>query len=117
MRIGINCFKDIQLRSIIQSEHLIGHCDIKNDENVPIYDSNRIQSNDMEANISSILSLYASEDELIDNGRQTFDKIENKLYSDWNIFSSEIESQDIRRIVLAICANEYDGSELIFKKM
>lgn len=117
MQIGIECFKDIQLRSIIQSENLIGHCDIQNCDRVLVYDTNKKQANDMEANISSILSLYAPQNELKDNGRQTFDKIENKLYKDWRIFASEIKADDVRRIVLAICHNEYSGGETIFQEL
>ena len=40
MQIGINCFKDFQLKSIIQSENHKGHCDIKNEDNVLVYDTN-----------------------------------------------------------------------------
>ncbi|AXB82367.1 RES family NAD+ phosphorylase [Megasphaera hexanoica] len=116
MQIGIDCFNDLQIRSIIQSENLKGHCDIQNRGDVWVYDTNKNQVNDLEANISSILSLYAPKNELEDNGRQSFDLIENRLYTDWRIFSPSISPTNIRDIVLAICKSEYSGNETIFQE-
>lgn len=115
MRIGIDCFQDVQLRSIIESENQIGHCDVQDMDNVLIYDTEKSQSNDLEANMVSIISLYVPGDEVENNNRQRFDKIENRLREDWRIFSPALETEQIRRIILAICKNEYTESDSIFQ--
>ena len=115
MRIGIDCFQDVQLRSIIESENQIGHCNVQDMDNVLIYDTEKSQSNDLEANMVSIISLYVPGDEVENNNRQRFDKIENRLREDWRIFSPALETEQIRRIILAICKNEYTESDSIFQ--
>ncbi len=114
MRIGIDCFQDVQLRSIIESENQKGHCDIQNVDDVLVYDTDKSENNDLQANIISIIDLYAPEKEIGNKGRQTFDRIENKLSQDWRIFSPNLTEKDIHRIVLAICRDQYTGKESIF---
>lgn len=115
MRIGIECFQDVQLRSIIESENQIGHCDIRDMDNIPIYDTEKSQNNDLEANIVSIISLYVPGNEMENVNRQRFDRIENMLREDWKIFSPALQTEQIRRIILAICKNEYTENDSIFQ--
>ena len=115
MRIGIECFQDVQLRSIIESENQIGHCDIRDMDNVPIYDTEKSQNNDLEANIVSIISLYVPGNEMENENRQRFDRIENMLREDCKIFSPALQTEQIRRIILAICKNEYTENDSIFQ--
>lgn len=114
MRIGIDCFQDLQLQSIIRSENQKGHCDIQNKDDVLVYDTDKNENNDLQANIISIIDLYVPEKEIGNKGRQTFGRIENKLSQDWRIFSNNLTAGDIRQIVLAVCRDQYTGKELIF---
>lgn len=115
MQIGINCFKDFQLKSIIQSENHKGHCDIKNEDNVLVYDTNITHENDLRDNISSILGVYTPESELdSSNSSMHFDKIENKIAENWNIFDESPEN--IRKIILSICKDDYEDSDKLFQE-
>ena len=85
MRIGINCFEDVEIRSIIASRGRIGNCDVTGQKNVLIYDTLAEDSPaDLAVLLSEILDVYTPESELpSDFPPICLAYIEEVLFSDW----------------------------------
>lgn len=116
MRIGIDCFGDVELRSIIASEGRIGDCDVTGQKGVPIYDT-IIDNNciDLSAYLVEILDVYTPESELpIDFPKDNLEWIENVLATDWSIFNLPVEK--IKNVVIEICKDTYTEEALLFKE-
>lgn len=115
MRIGIDCFTDMQLRSIIKSENKKGYCDIQDKDKVYIYDTNISHENDLHDNILSILDVYTPKSEFHSPiPSEYFGKIEYKIKENWNIFS--VGPENIKKIILSICHDDYKESDKLFQE-
>lgn len=120
MRIGIDCFHDEILRSIIRMEGQKGNCDIQCVNNTLVYDTEISQQADLQVNLSQLLGLYATKEELsglypykhIDE--RELDWIERQIKNEWHVFA--VGPDDIRRILLAVCADEYNEVSPIFSQ-
>lgn len=114
MRIGIECFKDIEIRSIIESQGRIGKCEITGKEKQYIYDTE--ESEELAPIFSEVLDVYTSNSELPKNFPESLkDKIEIILERDWSIFN--IHANEIKRAIMAICKTMYNEDSLIFKEV
>lgn len=112
MRIGIECFKDIEIRSIIESQGRIGKCEITGKEKQYIYDTE--ESEELAPIFSEVLDVYTSNSELPKNFPESLkDKIEIILERDWSIFN--IHANEIKRVIMAICKTMYNEDSLIIK--
>ena len=85
----INCFKDSELRAVIENIGNKGNCPICKKQDVWIYDSNTdaFKSNVGEL-LDSILKIYKPESRLpISYPENDKMKLEDRLLKDWEIFS------------------------------
>ena len=99
------CFRDYEIKSIIETIGHIGVCPICNSKDVYLFDSD-LHENDtaFEELLESIIEIYRTEDELDEEfpeeGKQC---IEKHLSEDWNIFN--VNEQGIRIIAEYIISN------------
>lgn len=111
MLIGINCFRDIELRSIIESQSKIGNCEITGEAGIPVYDT--IEDDILRNYISEILNIYTPVSELPnDFPRENLNYIEFILYEGWTIF--RVTKENIKRIVMELCRDTYSSNSLLF---
>ena len=114
MQIGIDCFNDIEIRSIIKTQGKIGKCEITGKERQYIYDTE--DSMELADIFSDVLDVYTPNSELPKNFPERLkDKIEIILERDWSIFN--IHAKDIKRVIMAICKTTYNEDSLIFKEV
>lgn len=103
----VNCFRDYEIRGIIESIGHRGICPICHSENVWVFDSELHENiTDFEEQLESILEIYKIESELDeffpDEGKAP---IEKHLMMDWNIFN--VEEEGIRNIVEYIVTTSF----------
>lgn len=115
MRIGIGCFSDIEICSIIETMKTEGHCDIMNTDDTFIYDTEEKQDTNLSEYITGILDVYTPISELPRNFPDSeLDYIENILENEWSIFN--IPAKDIKNVIMEICKEDYSKDSLIFKE-
>ncbi len=114
MQIGINCFIDIEIRSIIASGGKIGTCDITKEQNIFVYDTKDLSQNtDLSAYFSEILDVYTPKSELpSDFPKNCLNFIENILMTDWSIF--HLPNDKIKLVLQEICKDTYPKDSLLF---
>lgn len=114
MRIGINCFEDVEIRTIISSIGRKGNCELTGVENVYIYDTDGVSENtDLKSYFLEIIDVYTPESLLpVDFPYENLKMIEEILVSDWSIFS--VPKEYVKRILVSICKDEYDENSKIF---
>lgn len=106
-----NCFKDSEIKAIIENGHITGNCDFCNIENVPIY---RIGCDHQLSELfDELLDVYTPVASL-PSGFPTdnTDLIRNLLYSKWNIFN--LEPSSISRLIKQVCADRYREQPELF---
>ncbi len=114
VQIGINCFTDIEIRSIIASGGKIGTCDITKEQNISVYDTKDLSQNtDLSAYFCEILDVYTPESELpSDFPKDCLNSIENILMTDWSIF--DLPNDKIKLALQEICKDTYPNDSLLF---
>lgn len=115
MRIGINCFEDVEIKTIIASIGEKGACDVTGEKDVFVYDteSSISENYDIKANFLEIIDVYTPESMLpSDFPQENLKMLEEILLSDWSIFC--VPKEKIKQIILAICKNEYPEDSKIF---
>lgn len=111
MLIGINCFRDIELRSIIESQNIKGICEITGEIAVAVYDAD--EDNILKDYILEILNIYSPVSDLpSDFPIENLNYIDHVLYEEWEIFNTSKEN--IKRIVIEICKDIYTQDFLLF---
>lgn len=111
MKIGIDCFKDTEIRSMIESEKKIGNCDITFCENVLVYDTDVDEY--LKDYFSEIVDVYTSENYLpVDFPEVYKDFLYNFLYNDWNVFN--VDADKISLIIPKLCKGVYKEDSAIF---
>lgn len=116
MRIGIDCFEDVEIRSIIASDGKVGDCDITGQKNVFIYDTLAENNTaDLAVLLSDVLDVYTPESELpFDFPKTCLAYIEEFLLSDWSIFN--LPKDKIKRVVIEVCKSIYAEDSIVFKE-
>lgn len=113
MQIGVSCFKDIEIRSIITSEERSGDCEITGQRNAFVYDTSK--DSYLDDYISEVLSIYIPISELSnDFPAENIDNIEKILVENWSLFNTS-ETQT-KLIIMEICKNTYSYNSLIFNE-
>lgn len=114
MYIGINCFEDVEIRTIISSIGEKGTCDLTGEKNVYIYDTEHVlEDYDLKAYFLEIIDIYTPESMLpFDFPSDNLKLIEEILVSDWSIFS--VPKENVKLIIVAICKSEYSEDSKIF---
>lgn len=116
MQIGINCFEDVELRSIILSIGIKGTCDLTGEEDVFVYDTNDVSEDyDLSTYLSEVLDVYTPQSELLpDFPTDNLEFIEDILEKDWSIFN--LDKEKIKTVIKEICKNVYEEDSLIYKE-
>lgn len=114
MHIGINCFKDVEIRTIISSIGQKGTCELTGEEDVYVYDTDSVSEDyDLKSYFLEIIDVYTPES-LLPSGfpPDNLKFIEEILASEWSIFS--VSKEYIKKIIVAICKSEYSELSKIF---
>lgn len=115
MRIGVNCFCDKEIISIIESLDCIGECDITGDVDVYVYDTNGTASTDIPSVLSGILDVYSVESDLPSGFPDSeLKEIDEVFEKDWHIFS--IARRYIKTIIQEICKDYYPLDSPIYRE-
>lgn len=111
MLIGINCFKDIEIKSMIQSGNKKGICDITKEKDIYIYDTS--VDNYLDDYFTDIIDVYTPKSDLPEDFPcESLALLSSTLYSDWNIFC--VSEDEIDSIIKNICNNYYDDNDKVF---
>lgn len=111
MKIGSNCFSDKTFKSIVDSLHNVGTCEITKSENQNVYDSNT--NEELLPYLEQILDLFTPVSSM--KHIQGVEKYSASLYDileKWNMFS--VKSYDIEIILKAIFHSKLDENAQIF---
>ena len=110
------CFLDVEIKAIIESRGIKGHCDFCGKEDVFVYEIGPdAQSKDttLADMFDNILDVYTPRADLPTNfPREQTELIKNILRHDWNIFNSS--AQNIYRLITKICAERYRAQPELF---
>lgn len=113
MLIGIDCFKDTEIHSIIASQSKFGNCEITGQVDVMVYDTEK--DTYLEDYLSEILDVYTPKIDLPDDfPNEYLDSLANILFRDWEIFNVEIN--DINKIIIEVCKNIYPREAPVFNE-
>jgi len=107
MNCCINCFKDKEIRSIINSYNNSGNCDFCGSGNISIYDVNCIP-NPVADGIVGIVNIYDISE------HSEAKPLKNALCDDWDIFA--VGSETILLLVKRLCASAYSEDSGIFSR-
>lgn len=111
MRIGINCFKDTEIRSIIESQNNKGTCEITGVTDAWVYDTDK--ENILRDYLSEILNIYTPASELPDDfPEEHLNYIEHILFEKWAIFN--VPTENIKKIIKEVCSEIYPHDSLLF---
>jgi len=107
----VNCFKDAEIKAIIQSYNITGDCEFCGQNNVSVYKTG------VDATISDLfdglLEIYTTESNLPDTfSKDNTDLIANILHDKWNIF--DVDPACIYRLITSICSERYDDQPELF---
>lgn len=110
MRIGLECFQDEQLRSMIISEHRLGRCDVYGRDDCIIYDTD--EDSYLAESLAELLDVFTVAKRL--NADDADDRVRylGSFFKEWKLFSAE-EAQ-IQEIVKAICSERYQEEPELF---
>lgn len=111
MLIGIDCFEDMEIRSMIASEKKVGKCEIIGADDVLTY--NTEEDEYLQDYFSDILDVYTPVSGLPADFPQNYlSTLADALSDNWSIFA--VKSVDILRIIKAVCKNIYPEDSDIF---
>lgn len=103
MQIGINCFNDNQIVSMVMSNNVIGNCEITGYKDCIVYDSN--DDNYLEEYFEEIIDVFTTKDKLYKGiGEEKTNYLKNFLLN-WNIF--KVGENEIEKILISVCKNRY----------
>ncbi len=108
-----NCFKDVQIKSIIESKDDKGTCPICGKRNAYLYDTDK--NNTLKDFFNELITIYTPRD-LLPSGypNSEMHMLADELKNEWNIFSSSITSSTIYDIVKTLSINLYNGFSELF---
>ena len=107
----INCFKDVEVRNIIQSLSNIGNCDICHANQVYIYNTEK--DDNLTPLFNGLLEVYAPLSNLSEHfPREKTRLLKDELYRNWSIFN--IDEENIYRLIREICFEKYEETPELF---
>lgn len=111
MLIGINCFRDTEICSMVESQKRIGICDITKEKNIAVYDTESDEY--LQDDFTDILDVYTPLSELPgDFPKEHLKPLAEILKEDWSIFT--VTSSEIQKIVIEVCKESYGADSDIF---
>mgnify|MGYP001060294160 CR=1 FL=1 len=109
MQIGLECFLDEQLSSMIASENRHGDCEIQHKTDCIIYDTE--EDHYLEEYLEEIMDAFTVAKHLkVAESDVRADYLKNFL-SKWKVFS--VTGDDIQQIITAICSDGNNGSVVL----
>jgi hypothetical protein len=107
----VNCFKDAEIKAIIQSYNITGDCEFCGQKNVSVYEIG------IDTTISDLfdglLDAYTTAASLPNTfPKDSTDLIKNILYNKWYIFN--VEPDRIYRLITSICHEKYSDQPKLF---
>lgn len=106
------CFKDIEIKAIIEGKKNLGNCSLCGRKDVFIYDTNEPVA-DIVQLFEGLLDIYIPSSNLPETfPREKRDFLRNELFEKWNIFN--LEKEKIERLMKSICKHRYDETPAIF---
>lgn len=107
------CFNDIQIRSIIESENIRGTCPICGKKNVFLYNSEKNTS--LLEIFNDLILIYTPQEQLpSDYPKSEIHMLADELKNQWNIFSEHLSSKEIYDIIKVISPDLYKISPNLF---
>ncbi len=101
------CFKDIEIKAIINKLKIKGNYDTCNNQNVFIYDTSR--DDQLVDNFNGLLEVYTPAGNLPDRfPKEKLNLLIHELYDRWNIFNIDKEKGCL--LVKEICSEKYSES-------
>lgn len=105
MKICVNCFADVEIKSIIKAIKLKGDCNVCSTESDYVYDTTK--HTDLKTAFNSLLERYTIKSKLgVDYPSRLTVSIKSEMKNNWNIFKGLEESQ-IYDIMIEICSEKY----------
>lgn len=112
MKICMNCFADVEIKSIIKAIDLKDDCEVCGTKNDYVYDTKK--HTNLKTPFNSLLERYTVKSKLdLDYPSGLTVSIKSELKNNWNIFSKLEESQ-IYDILIEICSDKYEETPEIF---
>lgn len=105
MNCCINCFKDSEICSIIESYQNIGNCDFCGAKNALVYDIYS-QDNPIASGITEIINIYST------SSSKNAKPLKHALCNDWDIFN--LGSESLLSLVKKLCILVYDENDSIY---
>lgn len=108
-----NCFRDVQIKSMIESNNKKGTCPICGKRNTFLYETDK----DMALNdfFNDLIMIYTPQESLPNEyPRSEMHMLADELSREWNIFSVDMSSNNIYEIIKSLSANLYSSSPNLF---
>lgn len=106
-----NCFRDVEIKAIIENAKTVGDCDYCGKKNVPIYEIDNDTT--LADTFDGLLDVYTPIKNLPDNyPKEKADLLKNILHSQWCIFN--VHPEVIYQIITSICHEKYDENPELF---
>ena len=107
------CFKDSQIRDIINSQKKRGKCEVCGLNNVFIYDT--LKDNYLDGFFDDLISIYTVRSLLPDDyPASDVHMLSDELKNEWNIFNDSLSSSTIHNITVAISPRLYKENPELF---
>lgn len=114
MFVGIDCFRDSEIRAIIEDDGKIGHCSVTGADDVIGYDTNdNSREYDLGDELSEIVNIYTPVSELpTDYPDDKLEYLSDVLVEGWAVF--DIAKEKIVDVVREICKNNILTSSSVY---
>ena len=113
MKFCCDCFKDSEIRNIIESINNKDTCDIFNKQSDHIYDTEKHDS--LIHNFEALLDVYTPFcNTKFSNDESKAVKIKNDILERWDIFSNKCNAENVYEIIKSICAKKYTENPELF---
>lgn len=113
MKFCSDCFKDTEIKNIINSINNIDICDVLNKKSEHVYDTDK--HDNLTPYFESLLDVYTPISECkIKIDKSCFVHLKDDLKSTWDIFDSNCKPDIIDNIVKSICKEKYEENPGIF---
>ena len=108
-----DCFKDKQIVAIIKSKRAKGKCPICGQKNGYLYDTDK--DTELDDFFDELLDIYTPGSMLPDTF-PAFEKhmIADELKQEWNIFSENLDTTDVHRIITSLSKKRYKDTPELF---
>lgn len=112
MKICMNCFADMEIRSIIKAIDVKADCEVCGTKNDYVYDTKKHRN--LKTLFNSLLERYTVKSKLdVDYPNGLTVSIKSEFKNNWNIFN-QLEELQIYDILARICAEKYKETPEIF---